>query len=130
VPGSTPAQAGPLDLDQLLALEAAATPGPWTFYAGTVWYGDVAAAPRRVDAGDEIAWPYADDAPSGPFDGNDPARTDDAALIAAARSAVPALLNEINQLRQRLSTRDAQIEDSTPNCPPCRWDQSPEAVSA
>jgi len=79
-----------IDIDAARALCDAATPGPW------VWFGDLSIGDVYLSAGRkrEVLWPsgmhtegYLDVAP------------EDAAFIAAARDLVPALLAEVERLR-------------------------------
>jgi hypothetical protein len=82
-----------IDIDAARALCDAATPGPW------VWFGDLSIGNMYLSAGRkrEVLWPsgmhtegYLDVAP------------EDAAFIAAARDLVPALLAEVERLRDQV----------------------------
>lgn len=79
------------DLATLDALLAAATPGPWE-HSSTQWVS---------------ATPWSPDLLPGPAmvcvtNGNDPRREANAALIAAAVNALPALLRDIREMRKLL----------------------------
>ena len=100
-----------VDLEAIKARANLATPGPWTFYGGDVWYGDVAAALTRLDSavaagyGGDDHWPYRDDQPAHPFLG-DPVSAADAEFIAHAREDIPYLVAELVGLRAQ---RDAAL---------------------
>ena len=106
-----------VDLETITARADAATAGPWTFYGGDVWYGDVAAALTRLDtavaAGDDgdDHWPYRDDQPAHPFLG-DPVSAADAEFIAHAREDIPALLAETAGLRAQRDAALALCDDA------------------
>lgn len=92
----------PTDHDALRALEAAATPGPWKRYgmagvAGPDWE---IVDERRVecDCGEPVALTGC-------------VTNADAAFIAAARNAVPALLAENADLRGRLAAVEALADE-------------------
>ena len=83
-----------IDRDQLRALAAAATPGPW-----------VAGEPRGW--GDNDDEPQSDiDTPAGVLTwddhGGEVFKPDDAEFIAAARNALPALLDALDQAEARI----------------------------
>jgi hypothetical protein len=82
--------------DHLATLAIAATPGPWTFYNGNLWPGDVGAALARFDAepDNDEHWPYADDDQCQLFHG-DPVRTEDAAYIAAMHPGVAIAVQDL-----------------------------------
>ena len=102
-----------VDLEAIKARVDAATVGPWTFYGGDVWYGDVAAALTRLDsavaAGDDgdDHWPYRDDQPTHPFLG-DPVSAADAEFVAHAREDIPDLVAALAGLRAQ---RDAALAE-------------------
>ena len=98
------------DLEAIKARANLATPGPWTFYGGDVWYGDVADALTRMDTAwsddePEDHWPYKDGQEPHPFHG-DPVSTPDAEFIAHAREDIPYLVAELVGLRAQ---RDAAL---------------------
>lgn len=105
-----------VDIEKLRALLAAATPGPWAYYDDI--RPDVRSAANRggfMGAG-HIATVSR-------YDGN----TNDAAFIAAAREALPELLDEVERLRAenaQLRARKAEmcscvLRYETPGCDDC-----------
>lgn len=92
-----------VDLDELMKLREAATPGPWSVKIGDFQdydgYGTVTAP--YVDAeGKTICVPF----DRGPDDDND---EDDAAYIVASCNAVPELVARIRELEAEIKRRDA-----------------------
>jgi hypothetical protein len=75
-----------------------ATPGPWATRGGSAVFGD----------GSKVSYVYTDhDDPNGciAYEVPEP----DAAFIAAARTALPALLDEVERLREALTPRDGSV---------------------
>ncbi|MEU6387648.1 hypothetical protein ABZ847_29290 [Streptomyces bauhiniae] len=100
-----------LDLDALDAMAAAATDGPWTAHDdGLVW------ADRIGD----------------PVSGS--VLPEDAALIAAARNALPALVAEVRKLRAKLAAATPQVLTAEPgpevttvwDCDGDKWTRHPD----
>ena len=93
-----------IDLDELMRLREAATPGPWKVNIGDFesedGYGTVTAPYVEAD-GKTICVPF----DRGPDDDND---EDDAAYIVAACNAVPELVARIRELEAEIKRRDAQ----------------------
>lgn len=97
-----------MNLDELERLERAATPGPWASFADTPepLYGVASIAGDRNTAIIEICCEPAHDE-----------RSADMALIAAARSALPALIRiaraamELSEANESLERRKAALED-------------------
>jgi len=85
-----------LDLDHLKRLCEAATPGPWGWKKGRLM--QMAAPESKYTYQRDIGYQETD------YDFNDPAREEqaerDAEFIAAARTALPAALDEVSRLRQ------------------------------
>lgn len=109
-----------MTLDDLRALEAAATPGPWGPYADThnPLYGRVGSV-ARID--DPVGSPV-----GGGMNGSD------ARLIASIRNALPALLDELEALRAALPEDPRNIHEDCYACgvflpieathlPDCAW---------
>lgn len=107
-----------LDIDKLRALLAKMTPGPWAVRAGQksdelfLQDGDRGGRIARLWNGRRR-------------------RNDDAEGIAALRNAAPALLDELEQARQRI----AELADHLAivymaACPGWAWDGRPETVAA
>lgn len=87
-----------IDLDELMRLHAAATPGPWQVKIGDFESEDgygTATAPYVEADGKMICVPF----DKGPDDDND---EDDAHYIVAACNAVPELVSRIRELADRL----------------------------
>lgn len=78
----------------------AATPGPWAYYGEDLWQGDAAALAEYDRTGEE-PWPYVDkdwpDSTGHLFHG-DVCHPRDAEFIAAARQAMPWLLEAVERL--------------------------------
>lgn len=84
-------------LDQLEAMTKAATPGPWFHDVDSpeaMGAGSVYTLSSGVEGG-TIAQPADDPYPRGKY-----SPKDDMAFIAACRTAVPALIKEVRQLRE------------------------------
>lgn len=82
----------PIDTERLRALLAASTPGPW---ASAPWHQETI-LPKRWIEGDNDEAPLEDRGPFGSFYASGPAN---AALVAEALTALPALLDEVDRLR-------------------------------
>ncbi len=116
------------DLDALQALADAATPGPWTDH----WAND-----ERSDLGEAAIV-------SGPgtglegivvgtlyYDGLHTAcRAEDAAFIAAARTAVPELIAEVRALRAEVERLRDALENVRLGAYPCRVEDCVSCPSA
>lgn len=92
----------PLNLDALQALCDAATEGPW------VWEDNKLGSPATGD-GDHLTWDGGEDGLEGrgtriieTDGGYYPPRANDRAFIAAAREAMPALIQEVRRLRAKV----------------------------
>lgn len=88
------------DIDRIRELEAKATPGPWTAVTtgvrgGDHWY--------VCDEGESIAHISANDGI------NEDQRQPDAEFIAAARTAVPALLSALDDRDARIAELEAEL---------------------
>ncbi|MCT1430588.1 ead/Ea22-like family protein [Brachybacterium muris] len=91
-----------IDRDQLRALASGATPGPWSYP------GEILGLPcSTVFAGDPKRTHAAYVAAMGPHDG---------AFIAAARTAVPALLDMLDQAEQRIRDLTQEVQDERGAC--------------
>lgn len=90
-----------IDIDELMRLHAAATPGPWEVksgeFEGDEGYGTVTAPYIEAD-GKMICVPFDRD----PEDENDES---DAAYIVAACNAVPELVSRIRELEEKLNAQ-------------------------
>ncbi|MFE9448332.1 hypothetical protein [Streptomyces sp. NPDC006739] len=91
----------PLDLDQIEARAAAATPGPWTTDGWEIYQGDGNSAP------DLMAW-VGETCRADDYDGS----RNDAAFIAHAREDVAAMAAEIRRLRAELDSLQAHFDQA------------------
>lgn len=105
----------PLDLNRLAALDARATPGPWrvvlddTESPTTVW--QVCASPSHTDEVDPNGDTVFDCCDDGGLHGEPFFLEADAAFVAEARTALPALVAEVRALRAELTeTEDDRDE--------------------
>ena len=78
------------DYDALRKLEQAATPGPWKSSPGVVWAVEMYGSPEDPE------WQQVKVADTG----------EDAAFIAAARNALPRLLDELAEMRAKLEAME------------------------
>ena len=95
-----------IDLDEIMRLREAATPGPWKVNIGDFesedGYGTVTAPYVEAD-GKTICVPF----DRGPDDDND---EDDAAYIVAACNAVPELVARIRELEEQLDVNEMRMK--------------------
>lgn len=95
--------------DDLRRLAEAATPGPWCFYRGDLWTGTAA----ELEAFDAMQGDFdPDDFKNDHLFHGDPVRPEDAAFIAAARNALPALLDERDKLRREYRMQIGRAEQN------------------
>lgn len=110
----------PLDLEGLRRLERAATKGPWQAEVhGDLHYCDGRPVDVVVTSGDKLIAKMLGDATT--FAGLSRMRVPgpNGCFIATARTALPALLDEVKRLRKALSDAEQSATFGVMKCPQC-----------
>jgi hypothetical protein len=101
--GAAPVSTEPIDLDAAQALADAATPGPWTS-----WRKIPGVVRIETTTGDALIYRDSLDEEDGQL-----ITEADAEFIAAARTVVPALIAEVQELRELQSQRTNLVEETS-----------------